>query len=102
MLRIRCPWCGERDETEFQYAGDAKAVRPKPDAGEEAFYRYIHVRDNPKGWHTELWHHSGGCRQTVKVVRNTVTHEIHATGWPSERLPFPGSKTQGSGRGSRQ
>jgi heterotetrameric sarcosine oxidase delta subunit len=31
------------------------------------------------GWHTEWWHHSGGCRQWVKVVRHTLTHEIAAT-----------------------
>ena len=40
MLRIRCPWCGERDEIEFRYRGDARRVRPAADAGLEAFTAY--------------------------------------------------------------
>ena len=28
MLRIRCPWCGVRDEIEYRYRGDATRVRP--------------------------------------------------------------------------
>ena len=30
MLRITCPWCGERDYTEFRYGGDAEKERPRP------------------------------------------------------------------------
>ncbi len=89
MHQIDCPWCGVRDEAEFQYQGDASVTRPDPDAGEDDFFSYVYVRDNPKGWHTEWWHHNGGCRQWVKVVRNTATHEIHATGLPRDGLPVP-------------
>jgi sarcosine oxidase, subunit delta len=33
MLRIPCPWCGVRDETEFHYGGQAHIARPEdPDA----------------------------------------------------------------------
>ncbi len=28
MLLIRCPWCGDRPEVEFRYAGEAHVVRP--------------------------------------------------------------------------
>ncbi|MBV8909619.1 MAG: sarcosine oxidase subunit delta, partial [Gammaproteobacteria bacterium] len=28
MLRITCPCCGERDEIEFRYRGDASRSRP--------------------------------------------------------------------------
>jgi len=91
MHRIDCPWCGTRDEAEFQYQGDATVKRPAADAGEEAFFDYVYTRDNPKGWHTEWWHHVGGCRQWVKVVRNTMTHEIHATGGPQSKLSQPKS-----------
>lgn len=95
MHQINCPWCGVRDETEFQYQGDASVTRPAPDADEVDFFDYVYIRDNPKGWHTEWWHHVGGCRQWVKVVRNTVTHEIRATGLPQDDLPVPlaGPKT---------
>jgi len=89
MHRINCPWCGTRDEAEFQYQGDASKVRPAPDASVEAFFDYTYMRDNPRGWHTEWWHHVGGCRQWVKVVRNTLTHEIAATGGPHDALAVP-------------
>ena len=80
MHRITCPWCGPRDEIEFHYRGDATLSRPAPDAGAEAFYDYVYTRDNPMGWHLEWWAHAGGCRQWVKVLRNTLTHEINASG----------------------
>ena len=91
MHRIRCPWCGVRDEAEFQYGGDASVRRPADDASEEAFYDFVHIRANPRGWHLEWWHHVGGCRQWLQVVRHTVTHEIAATGTPTERLELPKS-----------
>jgi sarcosine oxidase subunit delta len=91
MHQIRCPFCGVRDEAEFAYRGDATVARPAPDAGEEAFYRYVYERANPKGWHVEWWHHAGGCRQWVKVVRHTVTHEIGATARATDPLEAPRS-----------
>src|SRR2546430_13927621 len=91
MLRIPCPWCGERDETEFRYRGDASKVRPAADAGLAAFTAYVYERDNHCGWHLEWWMHGGGCRRLPKVVRHTLSHEIHAGGRPAEqRAPPPG------------
>jgi sarcosine oxidase subunit delta len=91
MLRIRCPWCGERDETEFRYRGDASRSRPAADAGLEAFAAYVYERDNPYGWHLEWWLHVGGCRRLLKLVRHTVSHRIHAVGAPEDPLsPPPG------------
>ena len=29
MLLIKCPWCGDRDETEFSYGGEAAIKRPQ-------------------------------------------------------------------------
>lgn len=89
MHQITCPWCGVRDEAEFKYRGDATVSRPAPDAGPDAFYDFVYTRANPKGWHLEWWHHVGGCRQWVKVVRHTVTHEIAATGKPADTLGVP-------------
>ena len=89
MHQIRCPFCGIRDEVEFKYRGDASVARPAPDAGGDAFNDYVYTRANPKAWHTEWWHHVGGCRQWVKVVRNTVMHEIAATGMPGDGLEVP-------------
>lgn len=89
MHQIDCPWCGKRDEAEFQYQGDATVTRPKADAPTGKFFDYVYGRENPKGWHIEWWHHVAGCRQWVKVVRNTLTHEIHATGGPQAKLTKP-------------
>jgi methylglutamate dehydrogenase subunit B len=89
MHQIRCPWCRLRDEAEFQYGGDASALRPEDDAPEQAFYDFVYTRKNPCGWHLEWWHHVAGCRQWLKVVRHTLTHEIAATGTASERLEVP-------------
>lgn len=89
MHHIDCPFCGKRNENEFLYQGDASVKRPADDASEDEFFDYVYIRENPKGWHTEWWHHIGGCRQWVKVVRNTMTHKIHATGGPQDELELP-------------
>ena len=89
MHRIRCPWCGARDQAEFQYGGDASVLRPADNAPQQAFYDFVYTRANPRGWHLEWWHHVAGCRQWLKVVRHTVTHEIAATGTATEPLQLP-------------
>ena len=78
MLRIPCPWCGVRDETEFRYRGDATRARPAAEAGPEEFAAYVYERDNPCGWHVEWWLHVAGCRRLLRVVRHTLTHEIRS------------------------
>jgi sarcosine oxidase subunit delta len=91
MHLITCPWCGTRDQAEFTYRGDATLARPDPALANapEAFFEFSYQRTNPAGWHTEWWHHTGGCRQWVKVVRNTLTHEIAATGAAHDVLEVP-------------
>ena len=94
MLRIPCPWCGERDETEFRYRGDATRARPAGEADTAAFAAYVYERDNPLGWHAEWWLHVAGCRQLLKVVRHTLTHEIHGVLGPADEplLPPPAGR----------
>lgn len=89
MLRIPCPWCGERDETEFRYRGDASRARPAADAGLEIFNTFVFQRDNPRGWHLEWWLHVGGCRRLLRVVRHTVSHEIRGVGAAHDALRLP-------------
>jgi len=87
MLLIPCPWCGERAQTEFTYEGDATVDRPDPaSATEDEWLDHIYLRDNPKGWHDELWHHAAGCRRHLKVRRNTVTHDIAGSAPPNEKI----------------
>lgn len=76
MLRIQCPFCGERDHSEFTYGGDATIVYPSLDAPMEAWIEAVYARANPKGPHLERWQHSDGCRLWLVVERDTVTHEI--------------------------
>ncbi len=77
MIRIDCPVCGLRNETEFAYGGDATVRRPAMDESEMGPWRdYVFIRDNPRGWHREYWHHVQGCRQWLVVERNTLTHEV--------------------------
>ena len=78
MLLIRCPWCGERAETEFSCGGEAGITRPTdPDALSDAEWAdYLFMRKNPRGAHKELWNHSQGCRRWFGVERDTVTYKI--------------------------
>jgi sarcosine oxidase subunit delta len=77
-MRIKCPYCGERDAAEFAYLGAADLKRPDPGASEaaNAFFDYVYLRDNLAGPHAELWYHAGGCRSWLRVVRDTRTHVI--------------------------
>lgn len=77
MLRIQCPYCGERDHTEFQYGGDATVQRPAFDhTSFDAWYAYVFERRNPRGAHEEYWQHTAGCRAWLVVTRDTATHRI--------------------------
>ena len=85
MLLIPCPWCGPRAQVEFTYGGDASVTRPHPDAPMEAWVDFVYRRENPAGPHDELWQHSAGCRQWLRVRRDTRTHAILESGPPSAR-----------------
>lgn len=80
-MRIPCPYCGERDAHEFSYLGDATVTRPDPNApnAASAFHDYVYLRDNPAGAHREWWYHGAGCRQWLKVERDTRSHAIVGT-----------------------
>ncbi|RLL66899.1 sarcosine oxidase subunit delta family protein [Streptomyces sp. Z26] len=92
MQLIPCPWCGDRDEVEFHYGGQAHLAHPAdPDAlSDEEWGAYLFLRDNPKGWFTERWSHAAGCRRWFDVVRHTVTHEVRpAPATPAPAAPAP-------------
>ena len=78
MLRIPCPFCGPRDHTEFSYEGDATAVYPALDASQDEWFEAVFLRENPRGPHSEVWHHLYGCRSFMIVERDTLTHKILA------------------------
>ena len=90
-MQINCPHCGSRDVREFTYMGDASRDIPVLDADFDTWARYVWERVNPCGPHEEHWQHSHGCRQFMKVNRNTATHEILSV---VAIGPFSGEKPQ--------
>ena len=78
MLRIPCPWCGPRDETEFAFGGEAHLDRPPLGSSDEEWTAYLFLRGNPLGAHAERWRHARGCGQWFNLRRHTLTHEILA------------------------
>jgi len=76
-MKIDCPCCGARDLREFTYMGDAQRMSPTLDAGFDSWAEYVWERKNPRGPHLEYWQHAFGCRQFLKVERDTATHQIH-------------------------
>ena len=78
MLLISCPFCGERDETEFRCGGEAHIVRPRQPASlsDDQWADYLFMRSNPKGIHFERWRHVHGCGRWFNVARDTVGDRI--------------------------
>ena len=76
MIRINCPYCGERDHSEFTYGGDASIQYPDLNASEKEWTEAIFFRKNICGNQLETWHHTSGCRMWLEVERSTKTHEI--------------------------
>lgn len=78
MIRINCPFCGERDHSEFSYGSDGSFDYPALDAPLQEWHDAVFLRENIRGVQTETWHHGSGCRMWLKVERDTMTHEIHS------------------------
>ena len=76
MIRINCPFCGERDHSEFAYGGDASIDYPTLDADAKQWHDAVFMRENIRGEQFESWQHVYGCRLWLIVQRNTVTHQI--------------------------
>lgn len=106
MLLIPCPWCGERDETEFAYGGEAHIARPKsPESLTDAAWAdYLYMRKNPKGPHFERWFHANGCRRWFNVARNTATNRItgsYRMGEPPPAIQAPAKRGSSRKRASK-
>ena len=83
MQLIPCPWCGDRDETEYRFGVETGKSRPSTDSSSDAQWaNYLYDRTNSKGWAQEYWCHDAGCGRWFTLTRNTVTHEIAAAEMP--------------------
>ncbi len=78
MLLITCPYCGPRNEIEFNCGGESHIVRPSLDCSDESWADYLFFRDNPKGITFERWRHSFGCGRWFNLARDTASHAIIA------------------------
>lgn len=89
MLLIDCPWCGQRDQTEFAAHGEAHIARPEntESLSDEEWGDYVFFRTNKKGLHRERWIHAFGCRRWFNALRDTSTDQIHATYKPGDARP---------------
>ena len=83
-MLVPCPWCGERDESEFSFGGEAHLERPKDSCSDKEWTEYIFMRKNIKGEHKERWIHINGCRQWFNAVRNTTTNTFLQTSKPGK------------------
>jgi sarcosine oxidase subunit delta len=87
-MQIPCPYCGIRDYSEFTYDGDGTLARPDPaDETLQPWLDFVFYRSNPRGPHWEIWYHVQGCRQHLRVKRDTFTHEILEVRDAREGLP---------------
>lgn len=78
MIRIPCPFCGERDHSEFGYGGDGTIEYPALDASVAVWHEAVFQRRNIRGMQLETWQHLNGCRMWLLVERDTMTHEIRS------------------------
>ena len=53
MIRIPCPYCGERDHSEFTYGGDGSIEYPALDAHVKDWISAVFLRKNIRGIQTE-------------------------------------------------
>ena len=86
-MRLNCPHCGTRSIEEFVQLGAAGLQRPAAEADSQAWVEYVYQRDNPRGWHEELFQHVSGCRAFLSVRRDTITHAVE-----SVRQASPGGR----------
>ena len=80
MFLIRCPFCGERDISEFAHGGEAHIARPRgaEELRDAEWAGFVFMRANPKGVIAERWNHQAGCRRWFNMLRNTATDDILA------------------------
>lgn len=78
MLLLTCPYCGARNETEFDCGGESHLIRPLIDCSDDEWADYLFFHHNPRGTNLERWRHTFGCGRWFNVARDTVSHRIIA------------------------
>ncbi|WP_424830320.1 sarcosine oxidase subunit delta [Ruegeria sp.] len=77
MMNIPCPFCGNRNESEFIYGGPVVDPRPDPNRVSDAeWVEHLTIVPNPLGPVQERWWHARGCGMWLTIWRDTRTHDI--------------------------
>ena len=71
MLILPCPFCGQRDESEFVNAGPTKPSRPDANVSDAEWVDWLTVPENPIGYVEEKMVARKGLWQ---MVYNQTTH----------------------------
>lgn len=77
MQIFPCPFCGARDEREFQFAAEADNPRPEPAAEvtDADWAAYLYATTAPRGAAREIWLHLT-CGEYFLMTRDTITREV--------------------------
>ena len=77
MQIFPCPFCGDRNETEFHFAGELGNVRPDTtgDISAAEWSTYLFTQRNEKGAVHEVWMHTP-CAELFVLERDSVSMEV--------------------------
>jgi sarcosine oxidase, subunit delta len=77
MQLFPCPFCGDRDESEFLFLGEAGKVRPSGgrDVSDADWEAYLHLRSPKAGREAGIWRHMP-CGEVFLMERDTLSHAV--------------------------
>ena len=75
---LRCPHCGPREATEFEFGGEV-LDRPTASPSRRELSRYLYFRKNAAGPQREWWFHAAGCGRWLVATRDTTTRDVQET-----------------------
>lgn len=80
MQLLPCPFCGNRDEREFYFAGEMGKERPDTlnVVSDEHWAKYLYAKRNSKGVNQEIWMHLT-CSEVFALERDTLTMQVIQT-----------------------
>ena len=77
MQTFPCPFCGNRNETEFHFAAEAGKLRPDTtaDVSDAEWATYLYTQKNEIGTVKEVWMHTT-CAELFILERDSVTMDV--------------------------
>jgi heterotetrameric sarcosine oxidase delta subunit len=83
---VRCPNCGPRSVYEFRFGGEW-IRRPRQDAPDSDWLKYLYNRENVDGVQKEWWYHRDGCGEWFVAERDTITNSVVSSSWVRDLAP---------------